>query len=66
MLSEKLKNCTRRLLKMKINKYEKEVVLKVLEGYADGQINLGSEAAREMIAEKIMIALQTEWSDRLK
>ena len=51
---------------MSISKYEKEVVLKVLEGYADGQINLGSEAAREMIAEKIMIALQTEWSDRLK
>tara|TARA_R110000824_G_scaffold215592_5_gene402093 strand:+ start:1791 stop:1979 length:189 start_codon:yes stop_codon:yes gene_type:complete len=51
---------------MKINEYEKEVVLKVLEGYADGQTNLSSEAAREMIAEKIMLALQTEWGNRLK
>tara|TARA_R100000008_G_C3581403_1_gene168782 strand:- start:1057 stop:1212 length:156 start_codon:yes stop_codon:yes gene_type:complete len=51
---------------MKVNEYEKKIVMEVLEGYADGQINLASEAAREMLAKKIMLALQLEWGNRLK
>ncbi len=31
----------------------KETIKKVLEKYADSQINLGSEAAREILAEEI-------------
>ena len=41
----------------------KKLILKVLEQYADSQVNLASEAAREEIAEKVyrVVGNHLEW-----
>jgi hypothetical protein len=40
----------------------KEIILKVLEELQDSQINIKSESAREILASKIEIELQTHIS----